>query len=114
MLNDGVQHGAAPNEGFIARVQESHGHQRDAISFERLNTLADGMWGLPDSHHERDIRAIDIGIEEAGAMAEFGKLMARLTATVLLPTPPLPEPTAMMFSRLESATSAARRELEDP
>ena len=41
-----VQHGAAPNERLIARVQECHGHQTHAIRFERLDALADRVGSL--------------------------------------------------------------------
>ncbi len=46
LLNDAVEHGAAPHERLIARIEEAHGHQTHAMRFKRLNALADRVRSL--------------------------------------------------------------------
>ena len=46
------------------------------------------FWGFLDPHHHRDVRSVDIGIQQAHFGAGQGGGDARLTDTVDLPTPP--------------------------
>ena len=47
---------------------------------------------LVDAHHHRHVGPVDVGIEDPDLGAHLAKATARLTATVVLPTPPLPLP----------------------
>ena len=59
--------------------------------------LAVGLELRLQAEHDRHVRAVDVAVEDADAAPIFASAMARLTATVVLPTPPLPAPTAMTF-----------------
>ena len=46
---------------------------------------------------EGNVGAVDVGIHQADLVAQRGEPKARFTETVVLPTPPLPDPTAIRF-----------------
>jgi hypothetical protein len=73
LLDDAVQHGAAPDQGLVAGIQEAHGHQLHAELIEGLDALAVGHGGAIDAHHQRDVGAVDVGIHQAGGVAQFGE-----------------------------------------
>ena len=47
--------------------------------------------------HDRHVGAVDVAVDHADLLPHFASAMARFTASVVLPTPPLPAPTAMTF-----------------
>ena len=67
------------------------------MGLERLDALAVGRHGplALQPHHARLARAVDVGVEQADARAVRRQASARFTAAVDLPTPPLPDATAM-------------------
>ena len=70
----------------------------------RLPSGEAGRWPV-EAQHERLARAVDVGVEEADARALRAPRPARdSTATVDLPTPPLPEATATTL--LDAAQAA--------
>ena len=57
-----------------------------------------GLGLLQRAEHDGDVGAVDVGVDEADFVAEvYARASARLTATVVLPTPPLPLATATRF-----------------
>jgi hypothetical protein len=97
LLDDAVQHGAAPHQRLVAGIEEAHGHQLDAELVERLDAVAIRHRGAVHAHHQRHIGAVDVGIHEAHLYPSDASPTARFTATVVFPTPPFPEPTAIRF-----------------
>jgi hypothetical protein len=73
LLDHAVKHGSAPDQRLVPGIQKPHGHQLHAIFFERLNAFADGVGGSIDSHHQRDVGAINIGIEQTDSAAKPGE-----------------------------------------
>ena len=65
-----MQHGAAPDQRLVAGIQEAHRHELDAELFERLDALAVRHGRAVDAHHQRHVGAIDIGVHEAGLVAQ--------------------------------------------
>ena len=66
---------------------------------ERLDPVVGGHPRLyADAHHQRNIRSIDIGVDQAGAKKKLARAVAIFTARVVLPTTPLPEPMATMLA----------------
>ena len=64
--DDGVQHGPAPDEGFVPGIQKSHGNYFEAVNFERFNAIvAEDLRLRINSQHQGNIRPIDVGIEQA-------------------------------------------------
>ena len=66
------------------------------------------------AEHDRNVRSVDVAVDHPDLLPHFASASARLTATVVLPTPPLPAPTAMTFftpgigCRPPSAPTASR------
>jgi hypothetical protein len=65
-----------------------------SIGFSILPSARSGRPVRPE--HARHRGAVDVGVEHADLEAVGGRPSARLTAVVDLPTPPLPDATAMM------------------
>ena len=59
------------------------------------------------AHHARHVRTVDVGIHEPDPRAERASATARFTATVDLPTPPLPLDTAITRPRFGYGTRAS-------
>src|SRR4051812_42839456 len=65
-----MQHGTAPDQRLIAGIEQANGDQLYAKRLERLDAvIADDAWRLASVEHQRDIRAIDVGIEHANFVA---------------------------------------------
>ena len=73
LLDDAVQHGAAPDQRLVAGIQESHRHQLHAVLLERLDAVAVRHRRAVDAHHQRHVGAVDVGVHQADGMAEFGQ-----------------------------------------
>src|SRR5579883_2181132 len=69
LLDDAVEHRATPDQGLVAGVQESHRHYAHAVLFERLDAFANRVRRGANAHHERDVGAVDVGIEQANLVA---------------------------------------------
>jgi hypothetical protein len=83
--------------GLSPGRDEADGDDFDSVREVGLDLIIGEDAGLlGGAHHERDVGAVDVGIDEADALAERASAMARLTARVVLPTPPLPDPMATM------------------
>ncbi len=75
---------------------------------------------IVDAHQRRDVRAVDVGVQEAHGGAGLRQRHREVDATVDLPTPPLPLPTATMvlmgslifsWMRLSARTRAVEGDL---
>ena len=97
LLDHAVQHRAAPHQRLVAGIQEAHRHELDAVLFERLDAIAERHRRLVDAHHERHVGTVNVGVQQADLVAQRARAIARFTETVVLPTPPLPDPTAIRF-----------------
>ncbi len=74
LADDLVKHGAAHDEGLVAGGDESDGDDFDAVGEVGLDLVVGEDAGLLRSaHHERDVGAVDVGVDEADAMAELSE-----------------------------------------
>ena len=91
-----LHHGPAPDHGLVFLDQETDRHGFQAVFFDGLELLAVAFGLLGDAQQARNRWAINIGIQQAHLQTQLRQASARLTATVDLPTPPLPLATAMI------------------
>ena len=99
LLDGATDERAAPHDGLALGHEELDGDDLDAVALEgRDLALGAGGGRAFDAHHQRDVGTRDVRVEQADAGAVHAPATtARFADTVLLPTPPLPEATAMMF-----------------
>jgi hypothetical protein len=73
LADDLVKHGAAHDEGLVAG--EMNPTEMTLTPWARLGSiwLLARMRGLRSAHHERDVGAVDVGVDEADAMAELSE-----------------------------------------
>ena len=99
LAHDAHDHRPAPDDRRAIVEEEPHRDDRDPEALDRhdLLLLEHARAGLGRAGHEWHARAVHVGVEQARP-ADRGPLSAsaRLTATVDLPTPPLPLATATM------------------
>src|SRR5215831_10573418 len=73
LTNDLVEHRSAPDDWLVARVEETHRDHLQPEGFERLNAvLSDHPRLRVHPQHERDVGAVNIGIEQADFVAHLG------------------------------------------
>src|SRR5262249_18382440 len=90
LLNDAVEHGAAPDERLVARIQQAHGDHFHAVGFNGDDgALVEGARLLGRSEHNRDIRAVDVGIEKADFRAQSLESNGQVDGDGGLPYPAL-------------------------
>ena len=66
-----MQHGAAPDQGLVAGIQEPYRDDLQAVGFERLNAVVGKNLGLRvDAQHQRDVGAVDVGIEQSDLVSQ--------------------------------------------
>ena len=109
-------HRPAPDHRRLLVDQEADRHDREAVARDRLEPrAAERLRTFLDREQRRQRRPVDVGVEHADLQPERARPSARLTAVVDLPTPPLPEATAMIASTpgtpvcARTAACAARR-----
>jgi len=74
LADDLVKHGATHDEGLVAGRDEADGDDLDAVRDVGLDLIVGQDGGLAGgAEHEGDIGSVDVGVNEAGAMAEFGE-----------------------------------------
>ncbi len=61
-----------------------------------------------DTDHLRHVRPVDVAVEQADAGARVGCPAARFVATVVFPTPPFPEETAITLRTPGSGSAELR------
>ncbi len=72
LADDLVEHGAAHDERLVAGREESDGDDFDAVGEVGLDLIVGEHARLArGAQHERDVGAVDVGVDEAGAMAEL-------------------------------------------
>ena len=93
-------HRPAPDHRRLLVDEEAHRHHLQPISLHRRELVAVELLRLAlDAEQPRHRRPVNVGIEHADPEAALlAAPSARLTAVVDLPTPPLPEATAMMLA----------------
>ena len=62
--------GPRQTSGLSPGFREAHGHDAQAVFFERLDAFADGLRLGANAHHERHVGTVDIGIEKPHLVAE--------------------------------------------
>ena len=74
LADDLVEHGAAHDQGLVAGRDVADGDGFDAVRVVGLDLVvgADAR-RLRGAHHERDVGSVDVGVDEADALAEFGE-----------------------------------------
>jgi len=69
-----VEHGPAHHERLVAGRDVADGDGLDAVGEVGLDAVAGKDFGLLGrAHHERDVGAVDVGVDEADALAEAGE-----------------------------------------
>ena len=96
LLERAVEHRPAPHQRLVVVDEEADRHQLQVVRDRRDHQLVDEHRLLVDPEHLRDRVAVDVGVEDADPRAPCAaNAAARLTVSVDLPTPPLPEATAI-------------------
>jgi hypothetical protein len=84
--------------GEASSSRKAHRHELQAVFLNGHDLLLVVLIRpLIRAEHVRDAGAIQIAVAEADTQAALAQATARFEATVLLPTPPLPEAMAMTF-----------------
>ena len=74
LLDDGMQHGAAPDQRLVTGIQESDRDDFKAVGLERLNPIVAENLGLRvEAQHQRNIGAVNVGIEQADFVSQLGQ-----------------------------------------
>lgn len=67
-----VEHGAAPDHGFVAGIEKAHGDHFQASDLDWDDAFFGGGLGLLQSaEHDGNVGAVDVGIHQADFVAEF-------------------------------------------
>ena len=70
--DDAVQHGAAPDHGLVAGIEQAHGDHFQARDLHGDDALFGGGLGLLErAEHDGHVGAVHIGVHEADFVAEF-------------------------------------------
>ena len=73
LLDDRMQHGAAPDQRLVARIQEPYRDDLEAVGFERLNPVVAENFGLrADAEHQRHVGTVNVGIEQTDFVSQLG------------------------------------------
>src|SRR3984957_13075314 len=74
LRDDAVQHRAAPNHRRVAGTQQAHRDHLDALRFDGMDALVGrGARFFAGAEHDGDVGAVDVGVEQADFVAEFGE-----------------------------------------
>ena len=74
LADDLVQHGSAHDQGLVAGRDVADGDGLDAVRQIGFDAVAGADLGLLGrAHHERNIGAVDVGVDEADALSEPGE-----------------------------------------
>ena len=69
-----MQHGAAPDQRLVARIQKSDRDHFEAVGFERLNAVVAEHLGLRvDAQHQGNVGAVNVGVEQADFVSQLGQ-----------------------------------------
>src|SRR5579859_2059141 len=72
LRDDAVQHGAAPDHGLVAGIQQAHGDHFHAGDLDGDDAFFRGGLGLLEgAEHDGDVGAVDVGVHEADFVAEL-------------------------------------------
>ena len=86
----------------------------EAMAHHGLNGLAvDRLRSTNDAQHGWNAGAVDISIQTPTVAPSAARAKARLTVVVDLPTPPLPEATAIMFFHIGDQLDTALNRMGD-
>ena len=80
LLDDAVQHRAAPDHRRVVSGQKPHRHELDAVLLRRNDLLAVGRELGLQAEHDRDVRAVDVAVDHrdpAAALAERDRQVDR-------------------------------------
>src|SRR6185436_4999183 len=98
LLHRAVQHRPAPDDRLVGRDQHAHRDHLDAVRRRRHDPLVGrDLRRVGDAQHLRDVRAVDVAVEQPDARALPRERDREVHPVVDLPTPPLPAPTATML-----------------
>ena len=74
LADDLVQHGTAPDNGLVAGIEKSDGDDFQAERFNGLDAVFTDHARLGvHSKHQRDVGAVDVGVEQANFVSHFGE-----------------------------------------
>src|SRR5882762_490278 len=69
-----MQHRPAPDEGLVPGIKKTDRNGLQSMDSQRLDAIVPQDFRLfARSKHQRDVRTVDIGVEEPHAMAQPGK-----------------------------------------
>ena len=99
LLDRAADERPAPDDRLALGHEELDRDDLDAVALERRDlALRAGGRRTFDAEHQRDVGAGDVRVEQADRRALHAPARRRgWRETVVLPTPPLPDATAMMF-----------------
>ena len=91
--------------------QEAEGHDLQPAEIDGNQSVLAALDRLPlEAQHGRDARAVDVHVQQPDALSRTSaRAAARFTATVLLPTPPLPDSTTILCRMRQSRDCSFRR-----
>ena len=74
-----MQHGAAPDHGLVARIQEAHGNHLDALRHHRNDAFVlRGLWFRVGAEHDGHIGAVNIGVHQSDFVSKFRKGQSKI------------------------------------
>ena len=74
LLDGAADERAPPHDGLALRDEELDRDRLDAVALERRDLVVGAGLGLAfDAHHQRDVRAGDVAVEQADAGARLGE-----------------------------------------
>ena len=74
LLDRATDERPAPHDGLAVRDEELDRDRLDAVALERRDLVVGAGLGLAlDAHHQRDVRARDVAVEQADAGARLGE-----------------------------------------
>ena len=69
-----MQHGSAPDQGLVARIEKSNRDDPYAIALDGNDAITLGdLRRFVGAEHERNVRAVDIGIEQSDLVTQAGQ-----------------------------------------
>ena len=69
-----MQHGAAPDQRLVARIQKTDRDDFETVGFERLDAVVAKNFGLrADAEHQRHVGTVHVGVEQTDFVSQLGQ-----------------------------------------
>src|ERR1700691_5338011 len=94
-----MQHRPAPDDRLVPRIKKSHRDHLQSVRLQWINAVFRAHLRLPPPPKQNGYFGPYTSASSKPTLFPiFASATARFTDSVVLPTPPLPEPTAIMAS----------------